>query len=214
MERSSLVLLAALAVSGCALVPTFERETRVFVQRAAAYAFRIPDGWRPARSADYASVGFNRGILQRLDEPARAALLQAGTRELESHEIVLVSTRGAWIQVDSGPVTGARLRPGQRLDERERESLWTWWATFLRQTAPPSDTPRLSVVDMEVVEYGPNAALRVRYVAEVQRGPMRWTVLFLHGESRSATVAHVGTPEDANEGLTGLETVARSFRFE
>ena len=208
------MLLAALAVSGCALILPPEREARVFVQRASTYAFRIPDGWRPARSADYASVGFNRGILQRLDEPARAAFLTAGARELESHEIVLVSTRGAWIQVDSGPRAGARVRPGQKLDERERESLWTGWATFLTQTAPASDTPKLTVVDMAVVDYGPNTALRVRYVAEVQRGPMRWTVLFLHGESHSATVAHIGIPEDAGEGLAGLETIARSFRFE
>ena len=79
---------------------------------------------------------------------------------------------------------------------------------------PPTDQPILTLEAMGIEEYRQNRFLRVRFRADATAGSMHWTVLNFYGSSHIVTVAHLGTPEDSEEGIAGLEVIARSFRFE
>jgi hypothetical protein len=67
---------------------------------------------------------------------------------------------------------------------------------------------------MELVDYSENRVLRLRFRSDITRGSMHWTVLGFYGSSGMVTVAHVGVPEDREEGIAGLEVIAQSFRFQ
>lgn len=67
---------------------------------------------------------------------------------------------------------------------------------------------------MDIEEYRENRFLRLRFRSDLTTGSMRWTLLFFYSSSYVVTVAHVGTPENSEEGIAGLEVIARSFRFE
>jgi len=43
---------------------------------------------------------------------------------------------------------------------------------------------------------------------------MHWTLLAFDRSSDLVTIAHVGIPEDRNEGIAGLDVIARTFRFD
>jgi hypothetical protein len=43
---------------------------------------------------------------------------------------------------------------------------------------------------------------------------MYWTVLGLFTSSDTISLAHVGTPENRDEGLSALEEIATSIRFD
>jgi hypothetical protein len=43
---------------------------------------------------------------------------------------------------------------------------------------------------------------------------MHWTVLGLYGDTDTISLAHVGTPENQEEGLDDFEALATSIRFD
>ena len=73
-------------------------------------------------------------------------------------------------------------------------------------------TPTLESLDFEY--YAENRPRRLRFRAAGLRASMHWAVLEFYGSSGVVTVARVGIPENREEGIDGLEVLARSFRFE
>ena len=182
------------------------------------YTFQVPDGWRQATISDYPSLGFNRRLFQTLDEAGRSAAMQRAELEMRGSDTGLISSRGAWIQVMSrvGPggwYTFKDLRFG--LSDGEKQAIWQQLSTNLIQTAPAAEKPNLTLESIDVLEdYSVRSVLRLRFTADVPRGSMHWTVLEFYDSSGVVTVAHVGTPEDRDEGIAGLEVIARWFRFD
>ena len=43
---------------------------------------------------------------------------------------------------------------------------------------------------------------------------MHWTVLGLYTENDTVSIAHLGIPEDRDEGIAGLEAIVTSLRFD
>ncbi len=212
------VVLSTLTLPGCAPLPKAEYWNGFFRHlRPPQYTFQVPDGWRQATMSDYPLLGFNRRLFQTLDEAGRTAAMQRAELEMQSGDTGLISSRGAWIQVRSqiGPGgwnTFKDLRFG--LSDREKQAIWQRLAASLIQTAPPAEKPNLTLESLDVVEdYRVKNVLRLRFTADVPRGSMHWTVLEFYGSSGVVTVAYVGIPEDREEGLAGLEVLARSFRF-
>jgi hypothetical protein len=54
----------------------------------------------------------------------------------------------------------------------------------------------------------------VRFRSDEARGTLYWTVLGFFNSSDTISLAHVGTPENREEGLAGLEEIAKSLRFD
>jgi len=214
-----LVVLSTLTLPGCAPLPKAEYWDGFFRHLdPPRYTFQVPDGWRQATISDYPSLGFNRRLFQTLDEAGRSAAMQRAELEMQGPDTGLISSRGAWIQVMSrvGPggwYTFKDLRFG--LSDGEKQAIWQQLSTSLIQTAPAAEKPNLTLESIDVVEdYYVRSVLRLRFTADVPRGSMHWTVLEFYGSSGVATVAHVGTPEDRDEGIAGLEVIARWFRFD
>ena len=217
-DGALIVVLATLILSGCAPLPKVEYWDGYFRHlHHPRYSFRVPDGWRQATISDYPSLGFNRRLFQTLDEAERSVFLQRAELEMQGRDTVLISSQGAWIQVGSEAGPGGwyslRDRPGFGLSEREQQAVWQRFSTGLIQNAPPADRPKLSLESMELADYGENRVLRLRFRSDIKRGSMHWTVLGFYGSSGMVTVAHVGVPEDREEGIAGLEVIAQSFRF-
>jgi hypothetical protein len=214
-----IVVLATSTLPGCAPVPKAEYWDGYFRHlHAPRYTFQVPDGWRPATISDYPSLGFNQRFFQTLDEGSRSAAMQRAELEMQGRDAALISSRGAWIQVQSavgagGWYTFRDLRRG--LSDREKQAIWQRLSTNLIQAAPPAEKPNLTLQSLDVVEdYRVKGVLRLRFTADGPRGSMHWTVLEFYGSSGVVNVAHVGIPEDSGEGIAGLEVLARSFRFE
>ncbi len=218
-DRRSLVALATLMLAGCAPVPKAEYWQGYFRHlHPPRYMFQVPDGWRQATISDYPSLGFNRGVFERLDEAGRSAAMQRVELDMQSRDTGLVSSRGAWIQVASavgagGWYTFKDLRFG--LGDREKQEIWQRLSTNLTQAAPAGEKPNLTLQSLDVVEdYWVRNVLRLRFTADVPRGSMHWTVLEFYSSAGVVTVAHVGIPEDSGEGIAGLDVLAQSFRFQ
>jgi hypothetical protein len=214
----TVVVLTTLTLPGCAPLPKVEYWDGFFRHLyPPKYMFQVPDGWRPVTTSDYPLLGFNRRLFQRLDEAGRTAAMQRAELEMQSGDTGLISSRGAWIQVrsQSGPggwYTFKDLRFG--LSDREKQAIWQRLAASLIQAAPPAEKPNLTLESLDVVEdYDVRNVLRLRFTADVPRGSMHWTILEFYGSSGVVTVAYVGIPEDREEGLAGLEVLARTFRF-
>ncbi len=217
--RVPIVVLATLILPACASLPKAEYWGGFFRHLyPPRYTFQVPDGWRQATISDYPSLGFNRRLFQPLDEAGRSAAMQRAELEMQSPDAGLISSRGAWIQVMSraGPggwYTFKDLRFG--LSDREKQAIWQQLSTNLIQTAPAAEKPNLTVESIDVVEdYYVRSVLRLRFTADVPRGSIHWTALEFYGSSGAVTVAHLGTPEDRDEGIAGLEEIARWFRFD
>jgi hypothetical protein len=181
------------------------------------YSFEVPDGWRLATVSDYLSLSSSQRVFQTLDEVGRRAFIQRAELAMKSGDTVLISPRGAWIQVKSDRSLAAGIDELNRygLSEREKQPIWRRFSTDLIQRAPPADQLKLSLEGMEVETYGENRFLRLRFRSDATTtGSMHWTVLNFYGSLYIVTVAHLGTPEDIEEGIVGLEVIARSFRFE
>jgi len=179
------------------------------------YSFRVPDGWRPATVSDYLSLSSSQRVFQTLDEAGRSAFTQRVELAMKTGDTVLMSPRGAWIQVKSeSSQAGIAELNRYGLSEREKQSIWRRFSTDLIRRAPPADQLKLSSEGMEVETYGENRGLRLRFRSDATTGSMHWTVLNFYGSSSIVTVAHLGTPEDIKEGIAGLEVIVRSFRFE
>ena len=217
-DGALIVVLATLILPGCAPLPKSEYWDGFFRHlHNPRYSFQVPDGWRQATTSDYPSLGFNRRLFQTLDEAGRTAAMQRAELEMQSGDTGLISSRGAWIQVRSqvgagGWYTFQDLRFG--LSDREKRAIWQRLAARLIQAAPPAEKPNLTLESLDVVEdYHVKNVLRLRFTADVPRGSMHWTVLEFYGSSGVVTVAHIGIPEDREEGIAGREVLARSFRF-
>jgi hypothetical protein len=213
------IVLATLMLPGCAPLPKGEYWDGYFRHlHPPRYTFQVPDGWRQATISDYPALGFNRRLFQRLDEAGRRAAMQRAELEMQGPDTGLISSRGAWIQVRSlgGPgdwYTFKDLRFG--LSDREKQTIWQSLSTNLIQAAPAAEKPNLTLESIDVVQdYYVRSVLRLRFTADVPRGSMHWTVLEFYGSAGVVTVAHVGIPEDRDEGIAGLEAIARWFRFE
>ena len=217
-DGALIVVLATLILPGCAPLPKVEYWDGFFRHlHPPRYTFQVPNGWRQATTSDYPSLGFNRRLFQTLDEAGRTAAMQRAELEMQSGDTGLISSRGAWIQVRSqvgagGWYTFQDLRFG--LSDREKRAIWQRLAARLIHAAPPAEKPNLTLESLDVVEdYHVKNVLRLRFTADVPRGSMHWTVLEFYGSSGVVTVAHVGIPEDREEGIAGLEVLGRSFRF-
>jgi len=56
--------------------------------------------------------------------------------------------------------------------------------------------------------------LRLRFKSEEARGSMYWTVLGVYSSNDTVSLAHLGTPEDRDEGIAGFEEIAATLRFD
>jgi len=193
LGRAFIVVLVLVTLTSCGPLPKAEYWDGFFLHlHPPRYTFKVPDGWRETTTSDAPALGVNR-------------------------DTGLISSRGASIQVRShtGPggwYTFQDLRFG--LSDRERQAIWQRVSTSLIQAAPPAERPTLTLESLDLEDYGENRVLRLRFTAHLPRGSVHWTVLEFYGQSGAVTVAHVGTPEDRDEGLAALEKLARSFRFD
>jgi len=118
------------------------------------------------------------------------------------------------IELD-GPVQRRRQRglPEFGLSEKEQQALWERFATSRVQGAPPGDKPVLTLESIDIAWYGLNRLLRVRFRSDELRGSMHWTVLGLYTDVDTILLAHLGTPENREEGIAGFEAIAASLRL-
>src|SRR4029450_13270111 len=216
---ASIVVLATSALPGCAPLPKAEYWDGYFRHlHHPRYTFQVTRGWRPPTISDYPSLGFNQRFFQTLDEAGRNAAMQRAELEMQGRDAALISSRGAWIQVEPGAGPGGwytSRNPRFGLGDREKQAIWQRLSTNLIQAAPPAEKPNLTLQSLDVVQdYRVKGVPRLRFTADGPRGSMHWTVLEFYGSSGVVNVAHVGIPEDSGEGIAGLEVLARSFRFE
>lgn len=193
-----------MSLAGCGPLPKgeFVRGTYLHLDRP-RYSFEVPDGWRAATAADYPTLGFNRRAFAGLDAAGRRTAIQRAELELENLDIGLISPQGAWIQVAS-----------EALSERDKQTVWQRFSAARIERAPATDKPKLTLESMDVVSYGVNRVLRVRFRSEEARGALHWTVLGFYDSGSSILLAHVGTPENREEGLPALEAIAASLRLD
>ena len=212
------MLVASLSLSGCAPLPKGEYWKGSYVHLdPPRYRFEVPEGWREVTPSDFPSLGFNRRMFAALDDANRAVFLQRAELELQAVDTALISARGAWIQVVSeagarNPFTREPLRFG--LSERAKQALWEHFAAGRIQRAPATDKPTLTLESIDVVSYGLNRALRLRFKSDELRGSMHWTVLSVYRTNDTVSLAHLGIPEDRDDGITGLEEIAAALRFD
>lgn len=193
-----------MSLAGCGPLPKgeFVRGTYLHLDRP-RYSFEVPDGWRAATAADYPTLGFNRRAFAGLDAAGRRTAIQRAELELENLDIGLISPQGAWIQVAS-----------EALSERDKQTVWQRFSAARIERAPATDKPKLTLESMDVVSYGVNRVLRVRFRSDEARGALHWTVLGFYDSGSSILLAHVGTPENREEGLPALEAIAASLRLD
>jgi len=170
------------------------------------YTFEVPDGWREAKVEDYPLLGFSRDIFARLDEAGRQKLLQNADLELQTLDTGLISSQGVWIQVPSVAGSGG-------YGQRAAGALGAVRDSSRVQGAPPGDKPVLTLESIDIAWYGLNRLLRVRFRSDELRGSMHWTVLGLYTDVDTILLAHLGTPENRQEGIAGFEAIAASLRL-
>lgn len=216
-KRLLILLLSTFILTSCAPVPTVKYwDGWFFHLHHPKYTFQIPDGWRPATVSDYPTLGFNRRSFETLDDANRNAALERAQLEMQTRDTGLISPRGAWIQVASASAPGnwyARRDLRFGLSDRQKQEMWQQFSTRLRQSATPTENPNFILESLDFEYYGANRPLRLRFTADEPRGSIHWTVLEFYGSSGVVTVAHMGIPENRDEGIPGLEVLARSFRF-
>src|SRR5215831_15662396 len=211
------VLITLTSLSACGPLPNGEYWKGSFLHSyPPRYTFEVPDGWREAKAEDYPLLGFNRSLFARLDEAGRKQLLQNAELELQRLNTGLISSQGAWIQDRSVGNTGGhgpRGLPQYGLSDKEQQTLWEQFATNRIQRAPPGDKPVLTLESIDIPTYGLNRLLRVRFRSDERRGSLHWTVLGLYTNIDTILFAHLGTPENHEEGMAGLEAIATSLRL-
>src|SRR3989442_1423942 len=107
------------------MIPRGEYRAGLFIHHAPDYSFKVPDGWRRARPEDAENIAFNRRLLQRFNDQGRSAFIGAFQNDLRRYDAILISTRGAYLQVESGANTaGAHFASGYVFNDRERDALW------------------------------------------------------------------------------------------
>ncbi len=213
-----LIVLAASGLTACAPLPKGEYWNGSYVHLdPPRYTFDLPKGWREATASDYPSLGFNRRVFARLDEAGRRTLLERAEIELQAIDAGLISPRGAWIQVGSEARSSGWYSSSNPLQfgltEQEKKGLWERFSRARIDNAPSTDKPTLTLESIDVVDYGLNRVLRVRFRSDEARGSLHWTVIGFFNSTDTISLAHVGTPEDREEGLAALEEIVTSLRF-
>jgi len=219
LSLAVLIALTTVCLSSCAPLPKGEYWRGSYVHLdPPRYTFDVPDGWRAATAADYPALGFNRRLFASLDAAGRTAALERAQTDFDLIDAGLISARGAWIQVASEARSGGwyassdPLRFG--LSEGEKQNLWQTFSARRIERAPETDKPKLTLESIDVLDYGLNRMLRVRFRSEETRGSLHWTVLGFFSSTDTISIAHVGTPENRDEGLEGLAKVAESLRYD
>ena len=206
-------LAALLLLAGCATSGT-EYRAGLALHRNPDFSFQVPPGWRPAKESDWVKFGANQRPLQKLNDYGKLQFERKGATEMARYSAVLISSRGSWMDVQISPNQGVKYSRGYVLNNGEKTSLWQRIEREVVAGAPASDKPRLTLDALDVVDFGPNTVLKLRIKREDQRGLTYWTIIGLFGARHVVTVEHCGTPADPNEGIEGLEAIAKSFRFE
>src|SRR5262249_60925519 len=177
-----------------------------------------PAGGREGAAGSHPSPSSNRRIFAGLDDSGRQKLLQGAELELQALDTGLVSSQGAWIQVRSaarfGEYAGGNLVRYGLSGDKEKQALWERFAAARIQGAPPADKPVLTLEVVDLAGYGSNQFVRVRFRSDELRGSLYWTVLGLYTEDNAVLLAHLGTPEDREEGMAGFEAIAASLRWD
>src|SRR5262249_13399482 len=150
---------------------------------------------------DVENFAYNRRVLQRFNAQGRSATIASWQNEMRGYDAVLISDRGGYIQVDhAANNSGVSFASGYVLNDREKDAIWSNFSHALLASARANDKPKLTLVSMAVSSYGNNSALVVRFLSSVQRGELRWTTMSFSGRRHVVAMAHLGTPENADEG--------------
>jgi hypothetical protein len=220
------VLTALLCLSGCGPLQKGESWKGSYAHLDhPRYRFEVPDGWREVKAADFALLGFNRRGFGGLDDAGRRVFFEQADLQIQALDTGLISERGAWIQVSSQAGTGgwyssSLANPFSRdpvrfaLTDSQKKALWERFATQRVYNAPQNDKPKLTLEVIDVVNYGLNRVLRMRFRSDEARRSLYWTVLGLYTRDDTVSLAHLGTPENRDEGMAGFETVAATLRFD
>ncbi len=217
-------LAALLCLSACGPLPKGEYWQGSYAHLDnPRYRFDVPDGWREVRPSDFALLAFNRRAFAGLDDAARNVFFEQAATQIQALDTALISERGAWIQVSSQAGSGGWYSTGGNLLERDplrhgltdrqKQALWERYQADRLQRAPASDKPKLTLEMIDVVNYGLNRALRMRFRSDETRGSLHWTVLGVYTTNDTVSLAHLGTPENRAEGIAGFETIATTLRF-
>jgi hypothetical protein len=219
-------LTALLCFSGCGPLPKGEYWKGSYAHLDhPRYRFDVPEGWREVKPADFGLLAFNRRAFASLDDAARNVLFKQAELQLQALDTGLISERGAWIQIASeagsggwyGTGTGNLFERGPLrfgLTDSQKQAFWERFAANRVQKAPPSDKPKLTLEVIDVASYGLNRALRMRFRSDEARGSLHWTVLGMYTTNDTVSLAHLGTPENRDEGIDGFEAIAASLRFD
>jgi hypothetical protein len=189
------------------------------------YSFAIPLGWRPATAADAEAFNINRVAFSRVPPDLRARLVKLQVDAMSRSHVVLISSRGAWMNASSGPPPEVRLPPGYRLSEQEKQEIWQRFSeAFVKGSlsmlgavsgAPGLKKPQLTLDAMELVDHGSDTALRIRFRAfDPIAGTSLMTRVAFFGPTHTVGLHYETTADDADEGRAGYEEAVRSFRFE
>lgn len=216
--------VAVLSLFGCGPLPKGEYWKGSYVHLdPPRYTFDVPAGWRAAAAADFGSLAFNRRAFAAFDDANRSVFLEQAEIQIQALDTGLISENGAWIQIGSEAGSGGWYNTGSPLardplrfglTERDKQALWERFEASRIQRAPPNDKPKLTLELIDVVTYGLNRALRMRFTSEEARGSMHWTVLGVYTSNDTVSLAHLGTPENRDDGLDALEAIATSLRFD
>lgn len=198
-------------LAGCAFLPRGEYRAGAFLHRDPTYSFRIPEGWRAARASDVESFGYARLALKLVSDERRPRLRQGLLTMMEKADTVLISSGGAAFVVLNTPnPDGIRIPATRVLSEKERAVL-VGAVTKALELYERIKTGDIVLESVELREYGPTPMFVI--TARVS-ALLTARVLVLTGSSHLITAFHVGTPENDDEGLPGVEELATSFRFE
>lgn len=195
-------LLSVLVAAGCAAGPQGEYQAGVYRHRNPSYSFQVPSDWRVATPDDYPSYAYAERALARLNEAGKREFREKQLAALRAFDAVLISSRGAAILVRSVPNREqVRLPPISLLSEREKQAIKDGVVRSVKD---------YRVESAELVDYGPNPAVRLQALFETVPA----TVVAVLGTRHFTALIHIGTPSDDREGFAGFEELVRSFRFE
>jgi hypothetical protein len=170
------------------------------------------------KAPDFALLGFNQRAFAGLDDAARNLFFAQADLQMQALDTGLISERGAWIQVSSKTGTGGWYSSGLAvrfgLTDSQKKALWERFEAQRVANAPRNDKPTLTLEVIDVVNYRLNRVLRMRFRSDEARGSLHWTVLGFYTENDTVSLAHLGTPENRDEGMAGFETIATTLRFD
>jgi hypothetical protein len=213
--RGVVLLAAAILSASCVQLtpPKMEYRAGRALYSDPKFSFQVPEGWRPATSADWTRFSVNAGIIDRMNEWERAQFARQGRTELSRYHAVLIHSTRAWMDVKIAESQGAMFRKGQGLTDIESDFLWRSYEKALVDAAPVTDKPKYSLEYMDLADYGANTAISLILTKMDRRGTTRWNLLGFVSETHIVTVS-IGTVERSSDVIDGLDLIGRTFRFE